>query len=71
MHANDPFGSNIQFFIKRIEKVGIKDVKNLKKFIDYLQTIDDVYENLEDINPAKKGKVLIVFDDMITDMWAN
>ena len=68
MHANDPFGSNIQFFIKRIEKVGIKDVKNLKKFIDYLQTIDDVYENLEDINPAKKGKVLIVFDDMITDM---
>ena len=68
MHANDPFGSKIQFFIKRIEKVGIKEVKNLKKFIDYLQTIDDVYENLEDINPAKKGKVLIVLDDMITDM---
>ena len=39
--------------------------------IDHSQTIDDVYENLEDYNPPKKRKVLIVFRDMIADMEAN
>ena len=33
--------------------------------------MDDFYENLEDYNPRKKSKVLIVFDDMIPDMEAN
>ena len=28
-------------------------------------------ENLEDCNTAKNRKVLIVFDEMITDMGAN
>ena len=34
-------------------------------FIDYSQIIDDVYENLDDYNPTKKRKVLIVLDDAI------
>ena len=53
------------------EKVGIENLKNPKAFIDYSQTIDDVYENLEDYNPTKKRRVLIVFDDMIADMESN
>ena len=36
-----------------------------------LQTIDDVYENLENHNPTKKRRVLIVFDDIIADMESN
>ena len=31
-------------------------LKNWKAFIDHSQTIDDVYENLGDYNPAKKTK---------------
>ena len=31
----------------------------------------DVYKNIEDYNPDKKRKVLIVFDDMIADMINN
>ena len=31
----------------------------------------DVYKNIEDYNPGKKRKVLIVFDDMIADMINN
>ena len=47
-------------------------MKNLKAFVDYSQTIDDVYGNLEeDYNPTKKRRVLIVFDDMIADMESN
>ena len=43
----------------------------IHSFIHYSQTIDDVYENLEDCNPAKKRRVLIVFDDMRADMECN
>ena len=31
----------------------------------------DVYENIDDYNPDKENKVLIVFDDMIADMIHN
>ena len=34
-------------------------------FIDCSQIIDDVYENLDDYNPTKERKVLIVLDDTI------
>ena len=30
--------------------------------------MQDVYKNIEDYNPNKKRKVLIVFGDMIADM---
>ena len=51
--------------------MGIKNVKNPKTFFDYSQTIDDVYEHLEDYNPTKKRRVLIMFDDMIAAMKSN
>ena len=52
------------------EKVGVKKLKNQKAFIDYSQTIN-VYENLEDYNPTKKRRVLLMFDDMRADMKSN
>ena len=33
--------------------------------------MQDVYINIEDYNPGKKRKILIVFDDMIVDMINN
>ena len=45
----------------------VKKLKNPKEFIDYSQTIGNVYENLEDYIPTEKTNVLIVFEDMITD----
>ena len=30
--------------------------------------MDDVYNNIDDYNPKRKGKNLIVFDDMIADI---
>ena len=57
--------------INRRKKVGIKKLKTSTAFIDYSQTIDDVYENLKDYDPLKKRKVLIFFDDMIADVEDN
>ena len=31
----------------------------------------DIYKNIEEYNPNKKHKVLIVFNDMIADMLSN
>ena len=33
--------------------------------------MDDVYENIDDYNPNRKRKVLIVFDDMIVRIMSN
>ena len=71
LYVKDPFKSKYQLFIDGKEKVEIKNLENTKAFIDYSETIDDVYENLEDYNPAKKRRVLIVFEDLITDLEAN
>ena len=30
--------------------------------------MDDVYSNINDYDPSRKGKILIVFDDMIADI---
>ena len=33
--------------------------------------MDDVYDNIDNYNPKRKKKVLIVFDDMIVDIMTN
>ena len=33
--------------------------------------MDDIYKIIEEYNPKKKLKILIVFDDMIADMLSN
>ena len=71
LYVKDPVESKYQLLINGREKLGIENLKNPKAFIDFSQTIDDVYENLEDYNLTKKRRVLIVFDDMIADMESN
>ena len=33
--------------------------------------MDDMYENIEECNPNKKCKIIIVFDNMILDALSN
>ena len=33
--------------------------------------MEDVYKNIEEYNPGKERKILIVFDDMIPDVVIN
>ena len=33
--------------------------------------MDDVYEDIDDSNPTRKRKILIVFDDIIADIMSN
>ena len=38
---------------------------------EYSNTIDDIYENIDDCNPNRKIKKLIGFDDMIPDFMTH
>ena len=42
-----------------------------KNFIEYSNDMQNVYKNIDEYNPGKKRKILIVFDDMIADMINN
>ena len=33
--------------------------------------MDDIYQNIEEYNPGKKRKILIVFDDKAADILNN
>ena len=40
-------------------------------FIECSNTMDGVDENIDYYNPSRKGKILIVFDDMIAEIMSN
>ena len=71
MYAKDPYGANYQLLNNKRESIGIKHFNDSKAFIEYSNDMDDIYKNIEEYNPNKKRKILIVFDDMIADMLSN
>ena len=54
-----------------LNKVGLKRFNDPKAFMEYSNDMHDVYKNTNYCNPDKENKILIVFDDMITDMIQN
>ena len=71
LYAKDPYETKYQYSINKREKVGLNDFDDPKAFMEYSNDMQDVYKNIEDYNPIKKRKILIVFDDMIADMINN
>ena len=71
LYAKDISEPKYQFLIKKCKDAGIKNLNVSSAFIEYSNTIDDVYSNINDYNPKTKRKNLIVFDDMIADIMTN
>ena len=71
LYAKDLSEPMYEYLIKKRESVGIKHVNNLNAFIECSNTMDDVYENIHDYNLNRRGKILIVVDDMIADIMTN
>ena len=57
--------------IKKREDVETKHLNDSNAFIEFSNTMDDVYENIDEYNPSRKRKILISFDDMIADIMTN
>ena len=56
-----------EFLIKKSKTTEIKHLNNPNAFIECLNTVDGVYDNIDRYNPSRTRKILIVFDDMIAD----
>ena len=67
LYAKDPYETKYQYLINKSEKVGLNHFNDPKAFMEYSNDMQDLYKNIEDYNPVKKRKILIVFDDMIAD----
>ena len=71
LHAKDLSEPKYEFLIKKRKDVGIKYCNDPNAFIECSNTMDDVYQNIDDYNPSRKRKILFVFDDMIADIMSN
>ena len=63
--------TQVWFLIKKREDTGIKHLNDPNAFIECSDTMNDIYENIDDYNPSRKIKILIAFDDMIADIMTN
>ena len=71
LYAKDPYEAKYQYLINEREGVDINHSNDPKAFIEYLNDMHDVNRNIDDYNPNKENKILIVFDDMFVDMIHN
>ena len=60
-----------EFLLKKRKDDGIKYSNDLNAFIECSNRMDDVYQNIDDCNPSRKRKILIVFDGMIADIMSK
>ena len=71
MYAKDPYECKYQYLINKWESVGINHFNDHKAFTEYSNDMWNVYKNINNYNPDKENKILLVFDDMIADMVHN
>ena len=71
LYAKDLSKRKYEFLIKKCEDDGIKHLNDPNAFIECSNTMDDVYEDIDDYNLNRKRKVLIIFDKMIGNIMSN
>ena len=73
LYARDLNKTKHKSLIKKRKVAGIKQMhlNDPNAFIECLNTMDDVYENIHDYNLSRKIKILIIFDGMIADIMTK
>ena len=59
LYAKDLREPTYLLLIKKRGNIGIKDLNDSSAFIQYSNTMDDVYNNIDDYNSKRKRKILI------------
>ena len=67
LYTRDLSEPKYEYLIKKCDDAGIKHLNNSNPFIECSNTMDDVYETINDYNLIRKRKKLTAFDDMIAD----
>ena len=71
LYSKDLSEPKYEYLIKNRENAEIKHLNDSKTFIECSNTMNDIYGNINNYNPNKRRKILIVFDDMIADIMTN
>ena len=71
LYTKDPYEAKYHLLINKREITGLKYFNDSKAFTEYSNDLHDIYKSIEECNPSKKRKILVVFDDMIVDMLTN
>ena len=71
LYAKDLSEPKYLFLIKKREDAEIQNLNDPSAFIEYSNTMDDVYNNIDVYNPNRKRKKLILLDDMIADIMTK
>ena len=67
LYVKDLSEPTYETLIKNRENKGIKHFNDPNAFIEWSNTMDYIYENINDYNPSRKRKI----DDMIADIMTN
>ena len=71
LYAKDLSEPKYVYLIRNRENAGIKHLNDSKSFIECSNAMNGVYVNIDNYNPSRNRKILIVFDDMIADIMTN
>ena len=71
LYAKDPYETKYELLIHKRKSRGSNHLNDSKAFTEYSNNMGNIYKNIEEYNPNKKCKILIVFDDVIADMVSN
>ena len=71
IYTKHPYEEKYQCLINKQESTGLKHLNDSKASIEKSNNMDNIYNNIEEHNPNRKRKMLMVFDDMIADMLSN
>ena len=62
---------NINCDLRKKRSASLKYLNDSSAFIKYSSDMDDNNENIKEYNPCQLQKILVVFDNMISDMFSN
>ena len=71
LYAKDLSEPRHEFLIKKSADPGKQHLNDSNAFIDFSNTVDEVFENVDNYNPCRKKKILVLLDEMIADIMTN
>ena len=71
LYVKDLSEPRYESLIKKREDVKTNCFNDPNAFTECSNTVNDVYENVDDYNPSRKRKILILFDDIIAGIMSN
>ena len=69
LYAKDLNKPKYEYLIKKRENAEINHLNDSNAFIECFNTMNDVYENINDYNPSRERKILVFFMIWLQILW--